>query len=263
MANWKAVVNKYVFFGSLRLIANMVSRIARWFSYFKDRRHFAARMKSSMAHRGLVLRWRDNFPCLDDRTESTAFDAHYIYHTAWAARKIREIGPPKHVDISSSLYFCGIVSSFVPMDFYDFRPAPLFLSGLSTKGGDLLNLGIASGSVSSLSCMHVIEHVGLGRYGDQINPDGDLRAASELCRILATDGILYLAVPMAEESYIAFNAHRVYSYDDIMSLFPAMELLEFSLINDRVFQSGMIVNAEKKDLLGQRYACGCFQFRKR
>ena len=40
------------------------------------------------------------YPCLWDATEHTAFDRHYIYHTAWATRKLREINPLKHVDIS-------------------------------------------------------------------------------------------------------------------------------------------------------------------
>ena len=47
----------------------------------------------------------DFYPCVMDKTIKTGFDRHYVYHTAWAARKVVEIKPEFHTDISSSLYF--------------------------------------------------------------------------------------------------------------------------------------------------------------
>ena len=107
-------------------------------------------------------------PILFENTPFTRFDAHYIYHTAWAARKVKEIGEEKHVDISSSLYFSSIVSAFVPVYFYDYRPARLNLSHLYAGEADLTKLPFEDSSIKSLSCMHTVEHVGLGRYGDPI-----------------------------------------------------------------------------------------------
>ena len=80
--------------------------------------------------------------------------------------------PRRHVDVSSTLHFCSMVSAFVPVEFYDIRPARLELEGLACKRGDLLDLPFSAGEVTSLSCMHVVEHVGLGRYGDAIDPSG-------------------------------------------------------------------------------------------
>ena len=40
--------------------------------------------------------------------------------------------------------------------------------------------------------MHVVEHIGLGRYGDQVDPDGDLMAMKELERVTAKLGKLLL-----------------------------------------------------------------------
>src|SRR5690606_27505363 len=65
----------------------------------------------------------DFFPCLNDNTTNTYFDRHYVYHPAWAARIVAKNRPEKHVDISSTLHFCSILSAFVPVDFYDYRPA--------------------------------------------------------------------------------------------------------------------------------------------
>jgi hypothetical protein len=53
------------------------------------------------------------------------------------------------------------------------------------------------------------EHDGLGRYGDPLNPSGDLRAMTEMKRILKKDGILILAVPVGLDK-VVWNAHRIY-----------------------------------------------------
>ena len=53
------------------------------------------------------------------------------------------------------------------------------------------------------------EHDGLGRYGDPLNPNGDLRAMAEMKKIVKKDGILFLAVPIGLDK-IVWNAHRIY-----------------------------------------------------
>jgi SAM-dependent methyltransferase len=53
------------------------------------------------------------------------------------------------------------------------------------------------------------EHDGLGRYGDPLNPDGDLRAMAEMKKIVKKDGILFLAVPIGKDK-VVWNAHRIY-----------------------------------------------------
>jgi hypothetical protein len=201
------------------------------------------------------------YPCLKDKTLATSFDRHYIFHTAWAARVIAQIKPSYHVDISSSLYFCSIVSSFIPIHFYDYRPAILNLSNLTSNHADLGALPFASESIQSISCMHVIEHIGLGRYGDALNPLGDLLAASELSRVLAFGGNLIIVVPVGKPN-IFFNAHRVYSYYQVKAMFPSLVLIEYSLIPDDPHEGGIIVNATPEQTNKQNYGCGLFWFSK-
>ena len=143
---------------------------------------------------------------------------------------MNETKPTKHIDISSSLYFSSIVSAFIPIDFYDYRPANINLSNLNSKKGDLLSLPFADNSIQSISCMHTVEHVGLGRYGDPIDPDGDLKAIKESKRVTAKNGSLLFVVPIGGTSKIEFNAHRIYSYNQVISYFEEFELREFSLI---------------------------------
>ena len=208
------------------------------------------------------MSWEKRYPCLCDNTGSTGFDRHYIYHPAWAARILALNKPESHVDISSTLHFCSIVSAFIPTKFYDYRPANLELGNLSSEAADLLALPFADAALPSLSCMHVVEHIGLGRYGDNLDPDGDLKAISELKRVLAVEGSLLFVVPVGQP-VIMFNAHRIYSYDQILSYFTGFELKEFALIPDNPEEGGLIRNASKESAAKQTYACGCFWFVKK
>jgi SAM-dependent methyltransferase len=200
----------------------------------------------------------DFYPCLDDNTSTTHFDAQYIYHPAWAARIINEAKPELHTDISSTLYFCTIVSAFVKTEFYDYRPAILNLGNLSCKQADLTDLPFETNSLKSLSCMHTIEHVGLGRYGDPIWPDGDLKAISELKRVCAIGGNLLIVVPVGKKR-IQFNAHRIYNPFEVISYLDGFTLKNFALITDN---GEYIQSADLSEAAKQHYGCGCFWFEK-
>lgn len=206
------------------------------------------------------IKYKDWYPQIFDKTIKTGFDRHYVYHTAWAARKVKEINPEKHIDISSSLYFSAIVSAFVPVDFYDYRPADLGLSRLKSGHADLMELPFESNSVHSISCLHTIEHIGLGRYGDPIDPKGDIRAIKELQRVTKVGGNILFVTPVGQPK-IAFNAHRIYSYEQIMDYFSGCELVEFSLIKER--EGSIMVNADPALVKEETYGCGCFWFRKK
>ncbi|MFA6547730.1 MAG: DUF268 domain-containing protein [Candidatus Magasanikbacteria bacterium] len=203
------------------------------------------------------LSLKDSYPCVTDKTIKTGFDRHYVYHTAWAARKLAETKPAFHTDISSSLYFSGIVSAFVPVKFYDYRPAELSLSNLTSERADLLNLPFKDASINSLSCMHVVEHVGLGRYGEEIDSEADLKAIGELCRVLATGGNIFFVVPVGQPR-IEYNAHRIYSYEQIVGYFSKLSLKEFTLIPEN--NGIMISQASKEQADKEHYGCGCFWF---
>jgi hypothetical protein len=208
-----------------------------------------------------AVQWEDRYPILNEKTAETNFDRHYIYHTAWAARCLDRTKPQKHVDISSLLYFSALCSAFVPIEFYDFRPANLVLDNLSCKSANLTNLHFPSNSISSLSCMHTVEHIGLGRYGDEIDPNGDLKAMAELQRVLAPGGNLFFVVPVGKPK-IMFNAHRIYSQDQIITHFNQLKLVSFSLITERFEDGGLIENPDKSFTDSQDYGCGCFWFTK-
>jgi hypothetical protein len=226
----------------------------------KDFYQFSALYRSKQQR--FLLRWDDRYPCLHDKTTETLFDYHYIYHPAWAARILAKTKPDYHVDISSSLHFCSIVSAFIPVKFYDLRPASIYLENLVTGYADLLSLRFENDSIPSLSCMHVIEHIGLGRYGDSLDPDADIIAMNELQRVISIGGDLLFVVPLGGTPKIMFNAHRIYSYDQVIGYFDKLELMSFSLITDFPGTKKFIDPASKTDADKCEYGCGCFWFRK-
>lgn len=215
---------------------------------------------STSTTRRFDVKWENRYPIMNEATEGHSFDRHYVYHTAWAARKLKEISPSFHIDISSSLYFNAITSAFIPIKFYDFRPANIRLNNFSSEKANITHLQFPDNSVESISCMHVVEHIGLGRYGDDLNPDGDLSAMFELSRVVASGGSILFVVPIGKP-LLQFNAQRVYSFRQIMNQFIGFSLVEFSLIPDSK-KVGIIINALEEQANEQDFGCGCFWFKK-
>lgn len=239
-------------------VALVIRRLAAYWA-FRDEFNQFVQMSGHSTQR-FELAWREHKAYLADRTSNTDFDRHYVYHTAWAARILAKVQPSVHIDISSTLYFVGIVSAFMPVKFFDYRPAHLELSNLDCGHADLLALPFPDGSLLSISCMHVVEHVGLGRYGDSLNPDADRKAMSELQRVLAPGGTLLFVVPVGRPRLV-FNAHRIYAFGQIMKEFPELELKEFTLVPDDP-RKGLVVHASGALADSQQYGCGCFWYRR-
>jgi SAM-dependent methyltransferase len=245
----------------------MLSTLKRWIvkarQKSKFRTQYEALRKSELnTQPRFTLRKEDLYPCLDDSTSTTGFDRHYVYHVAWAVRKVKQIAPAGHVDISSSLYFSATLSAFMPVEFYDYRPAELSLSGLSSGAANLHHLPFETASLESLSCMHTVEHVGLGRYGDPLDYDGDLKAIAELKRVVKPGGSILFVTPVGK-ARIQFNAHRIYRYAQIIEAFEGFELREFSLVPDNPKDGGLLINATEEQSNAQLYGCGCFWFVKK
>lgn len=250
---------KKIFSRCLRFPRKLGRKAVNYACFVSDYRHFAKALRGT--NRCLPMRWRDRRPILHERTTATDFEPHYTYHPAWAARIVRRLAPERHVDISSSLHFCTLLSAFVPVEFYDYRPPHLTLEGLKVGHCDLTTLSFPARSIASLSCMHVVEHIGLGRYGDPLDPEGDLKAMKELSRVLAVGGSLLFVVPVGKP-VIEFNAHRIYAFQQILDAFPDLSMKEFSLVPDNGVEAGIIRDASGEWADQQHCGCGCFWFAK-
>lgn len=201
----------------------------------------------------------DMHPCLGDWTAHTPFDAHYFYQAAWLARRLAAHPPNKHLDIGSDVKLIATISAFMPTEFMDYRPLNAALPGLECTRGNLLALPFTDSSITSISCLHVIEHIGLGRYGDPIDPDGSSNALAELERVVASGGVLYLSVPVGRER-VCFNAHRVFAPESILAMLPSMTLVSFSLVRD---DGSYLPDCAISAAEGLDYGCGLFVMEKR
>ena len=246
-------------------ISSVIRRGIAMLNFYERRKEKEAfRLFCSSIKNGerFALNYTDNWYIKNEKTTVTEFDRHYVYHTGWAARYLQKTMPQVHTDISSSLFFCAIASAFCKIDFFDYRPAELILDNLSCQKADLTNLFFANNSLQSLSCMHTIEHIGLGRYGEPFDYDGDIKAIDELKRVTAPGGNLLIVVPVGGQSKIVFNAHRIYHPALLLSYFNGFKLLEFSLIPEFVRDGGITLNPSEEFVQTQDYACGCFWFKK-
>lgn len=202
------------------------------------------------------ISFRDSYPCLADRTVATPFDPHYFFQAAWLARRLHHTMPSFHVDVGSSAMMINVLSANVKTMFVDYRPLHVRLSNLSSLAGDIVRLPFQDGSIASLSCLHVLEHIGLGRYGDSINPEGSRLAAAELQRVLKPGGRLFLSVPVGRER-VCFNAHRVFSASTVSHFFQELRLKYFSLIDDA---GRFNEEVPPETAAALEYGCGLFEF---
>lgn len=127
--------------------------------------------------------------------------------------------------------------------------------------------GIPDNTVASLSSLHAIEHFGLGRYGDGIDPAACFTAMRSFQRVLQKDGRLYFSVPIGKQDSVYFNSHRIFSLSTILDSFDKMDLIEFSYIHNyeiRTFE-GVAARAliEEDAISIEDYDCGIFIFSKR
>jgi len=241
-----------------KILSNIIVKINYQIKMYNDWSEF----KTKHSFSRFTLLKKDRIYYYLDATRTTEFDHHYVYHLAWAARLLAQTRPTVHYELSSSLYFCTMVSAFVPIKFFDYRPVKINLSNFSSDYADITCLPFKDGSIQSLSCMHTVEHIGLGRYGDPIDPDGDLKAIAEIKRVLSNRGNLFFVVPIGKDAKIMFNAHRIYTYDQITTYFKDFEIVEFSLITNNPNMDDFIENADPKLIEQCTYGCGCFWFRK-
>jgi len=229
-------------------------KVVTWFYLPRFFRHWR-KFQSASIEQLLV---RESYPCLNDWVASTPFDPHYFYQGAWLARALAVTQPDQHVDVGSSVLTIGVLSAQVQTLFVDYRPLNANLHNLTSISGTILSLPFADNSISSLSSMHVIEHIGLGRYGDPIDPEGASKAALELVRVLKPGGRLYVTAPIGR-ARVCFNAHRVFSPKGLAHLFAGLEVKCFNWVDDQgeFHQNGLLADA-----VASEYACGFYEFEK-
>lgn len=199
--------------------------VTGYMRYFGDMRKYRKLAPGEVYFAGLE-------PVLNEWTPTTVVGSCYFYQDTWAAGHIFHRKPKRHVDVGSTALLVGILSQALPTISVDIRPVDAHLPGLEVVAGDVCHMPFPDDSVESLSSLCVIEHIGLGRYGDALDPQGTDKAAAELSRVLAPGGDLYVSVPIAPVTRTRFNGQRDFTVDDFVAKFPTLTLREIKFAND-------------------------------
>jgi SAM-dependent methyltransferase len=193
---------------------------------------------------------------------------HYFHQDLLVARRIHQRAPQRHVDVGSRVDgFVAHVASFRPIEVLDIRPLKSSVPNLHFLQGDLMQ-PLAPQLVActdSLSCLHALEHFGLGRYGDPVDHDGYLLGLANLARMVRPGGRLYLSVPIGPQR-IEFNAHRVFAVATLLELVaPQFEVDGFSIVDDDgdLHENVALDAARVASNFGCRYGCGILELTRR
>ena len=210
-------------------------------------------------------------PCLHDRyEEGGATKSEYFWQDLLVARAIHAAMPVKHVDISSRVDgFVAHVASFREIEVFDVRPISTAVPGMVFRQADLMNPAslpttVGGGYCDSLSCLHAIEHFGLGRYGDPVNPQGYQRGIANMAVLLQPGGTFYLSTPIGQER-VEFNANWVFDPRSIVRCAEAagmtlQKLIVITAANGP--QEAAIDTVALADLALPLYQLGLFTFTK-
>lgn len=259
----KNIIRKLYFYSALVGIDWL--RLYRFFSglrwYFRD----LVILKKQRKGKAELFPITKLYPCvIEKNSQSGATRGHYFTQDLFVAQRIYVANPISHIDIGSRVDgFVAHVAVFREIFVGDIRPMSSKLSNISFVQIDLMK-ELPSSMINtwhSISCLHALEHFGLGRYGDPVDADGHIRGLANLSKMLKANGVLYLSVPIGRQR-IEFNAHRVFSTKYLMDLFKlhSLNLGSFSYIDDLGhFHKAANPSAVGQDLM---FGCGIFELNK-
>jgi hypothetical protein len=230
--------------------------------YFRDYYRFRKKSKDFSDFKFGKL-----YPSLADKNNLSGNLAdHYFYQDLLVANRIFENKPAKHVHIGSRIDgFVAHVASFREIEVFDIRPLDLNIKNIKFTRADFMKPD--SGLIDytdSISCLHALEHFGLGRYGDPLDVKGHLRGLETIYSVLKIGGKFYFSTPIGTQR-IEFNAHRVFSVSYLLMLFqPKYTIDNFSYIDDKgmLHENADMTEDNIQTNFGCVYGCGIFEMTK-
>ncbi|SOE23311.1 protein of unknown function, DUF268 [Spirosomataceae bacterium TFI 002] len=207
------------------------------------------------------------YPIFKDKSDmSGSARGQYFFQDLYVANLIHGNNPLRHIDIGSRIDgFVAHVASYRAIEVMDIRPLKDELQNISFLQADLMKEDPAFFECTdSLSCLHTIEHFGLGRYGDPIDIDGHLKGLESMYKMIKPGGLFYFSTQIGPQK-VAFNAHRIFSMQTLLNIFKdKYEVLTFSYIND---SDKLIIDAELTEEgirtnYGCKMGCGIFILKK-
>lgn len=207
------------------------------------------------------------YPCLEDRFDKSGVGkGHYFNQDLYVAQKIFNKNPVRHVDIGSRIDgFVAHVASFREIEVFDIRPLENLITNIKFTQADFMSDNFNfTDYCDSVSSLHVIEHFGLGRYGDPITVNGHIKGLNNIHQMLKKGGRFYFSVPIGPQR-IEFNAHRVFDLRYLLDLIePRYRIVSFSHVgNDNLLHINSELSEENiKNNFNCSFGCGIFELEK-
>jgi len=203
------------------------------------------------------------WPILDDfHGQAGIASGHYFHQDLLVASLVKQASPNRHVDVGSRIEgFVAHVASYREIEVLDIRPLRISGHGqIRFLQSDLMKLDPSLiGICDSLSCLHALEHFGLGRYGDSIDPEGHLKGFRSLSQMLRAGGTLYVSFPIGKPA-VHFNAHRIFHPGEILEWSKYLfRLVRFDYVDD---DGQLHLEASLASLPDLNYGCGIYTLRK-
>ena len=210
--------------------------------------------------------WKMRFslPILSDSEDGSGVaSGHYFHQDLYIAQKIYIRQPVLHVDVGSRVDgFVAHVATFRQIEVMDIRPLQSKVANIKFRKCNFMNQSVEFYEYcDSISCLHALEHFGLGRYGDPIDINGHLHGFNNLYNMLKPEGYLYLSFPIGVER-IEFNAHRVFSPQSALNWAEGkFKLIMFSYVDDN---GDLHIDRTIDECLARnlKYGCGIYEFQK-
>ena len=255
--------NVYRILGSMSIQPKLVLTSLKGWPYFRrDLRELKKQLKNNPDFKIEIL-----YPVLRERFETNGdLRNHYFHEDLLVARRVFENKPLKHVDVGSRVDgFVAHVASFREIEVFDIRPQQAVVKNMRFVTADFMNVSLTLHDYTdSLSSLNVIEHFGLGRYGDQIDVNGHLKGLENMHKVLKKGGKFYFSTPIGPQR-IEFNAHRVFSLEYLLKIFkPNYTVDFFSYVDDDGdLHENLEFSDEKiKSNFGCRFGFGIFEMTK-
>lgn len=204
------------------------------------------------------------WPVIGEKYAYAGVVGNYFWQDLWAARKVVQSGVKNHFDIGSRLdgFIAHLLSAGIDVTMIDVRKFPTEIEQLHTIVDDATSLHqISDESIESMSALCSLEHFGLGRYGDPINPESCFQCFDNIQKKLKKGGRLYIAVPVGKER-VEFNAHRVFYASTIVKCFNSLQLEEFSCTAQGEIEYNVDLHEYDDDTHNGEYRYGLFSFTK-
>ena len=206
-----------------------------------------------------------NFMILSDYTDNAGTSkGHYFHQDLLVAKLIYDHNPKRHIDVASRVDgFVAHVASYREIEVFDVRTLEKSVhENIKYRQADLMN-SQDLGKTDSLSCLHAIEHFGLGRYTDPIDVNGHNKGITNLVNLVEGNGRMYISFPIGKKDEVHFNAHRVFQPSTILkhpSIDKSMRLIRFDFVDDN---GDLHLSKSIEDVdVDTQFGCGIYTFEK-